>query len=81
MKFGIIVCPKCRRAKAIKLTCKTTRCPFCNHTIKISKRKIFHKTDSRKEIQNAIGLVNADIDGRYDDFKKQLEEKKKKQDG
>lgn len=69
MKYGVIVCPKCRKAKGFELKNKTTRCTYCNKTIVIDNLKIFYKTDSQEKLTNAIGLVNANIDGKYEDFK------------
>jgi len=37
--------------------------------------KIFYKTDSQEELQQAIGLMNADLDGRRDEFKKIIQNK------
>jgi hypothetical protein len=73
MRYGVVVCPNCKKAKGFELSSKTTKCPICNKTLKIDKLKIFYKTDSQVKLRNAIGLINANIDGKMEDFKKLLE--------
>ena len=72
MRFGVIICPKCKKVKGIDLFCKTTKCPRCGKILTIDKLKIFYKTDSQKKLQQAIGLINAELDGKYNEFKELL---------
>jgi uncharacterized protein YeeX (DUF496 family) len=75
MKFGVIVCPNCKKVKGVELSCKTTKCPRCGKVLRLENLKIFYKTDSQEELQQAIGLMNADLDGRLDEFKKIIQNK------
>ena len=75
MKFGVIVCPNCKKVKGVDLSCKTTKCPRCGKVLRLENLKIFYKTDSQEELQQAIGLMNADLDGRLDEFKKIIQNK------
>ena len=75
MKFGVIVCPNCKKVKGAELSCKTTKCPRCGKVLRLENLKIFYKTDSQEELQQAIGLMNADLDGRLDEFKKIIQNK------
>ena len=75
MKFGVIVCPKCKKVKGVDLSYKTTKCPRCGKVLTIDKLKIFYKTDSQKKLQQAIGLVNAKFDGRLNEFEEILQNK------
>ena len=77
MSFGIIVCPHCKKAKAIKINVKTTRCPRCNKVLNVKKLRILYKTNSHEKLRNAMGLINADLDGRYENFKQKIEKTKK----
>ena len=61
MKFGIIVCPKCKKAKAVNLSNKTTKCFRCNKIYQIAKMKIFYKSNSEIIIRQEIGRINAEI--------------------
>ena len=61
MKYGIIVCPKCKNGKAVNLSNKTTKCYRCNKTYQIAKMKIFYKSNSEIKIREEIGRINAEI--------------------
>jgi transposase-like protein len=69
MKFGIVVCPRCKNAKAVDLSCKTTKCYGCGKTLNLEKLRILYKSDSNQKIRQALGLVNAKMDGKFEEFK------------
>ena len=75
MRLGVIVCPQCKHAKGFNLSSKTTRCGSCGKTIRLDKCKIFYETDSQEQLRNAIGMVNAKLDGKPNEFKKLLQAK------
>jgi len=68
MKFGIIVCSKCKRAKGVDLSYKTTKCIRCNKILEIKKTKILYKTNSEIELRQKLGLINAELDGNLEEF-------------
>lgn len=70
MKYGVVVCPKCRQVKGIELRHKSTKCIRCNKNIVIDKVKIVFETNNEEELRNAIGLLNAKLDGKAEEFKK-----------
>ena len=72
MKYGVIVCSKCKKAKGVNLSYKTTKCVVCGRVLKLKQSKIFYETDSENKLRHAIGLVNANINGRIEEFKKAL---------
>jgi hypothetical protein len=61
MKYGVIVCPKCRKVKAVDLNYKSTKCFFCNKTIIISKTKIIFESNKLDKIRHVIGQINAEL--------------------
>jgi len=73
MEFGVIVCSGCKKAKGVNLSSKTTKCIRCGKTLNLEKLKILYKTTSRQKLQNALGVINADMAGRLEDFKKVME--------
>ena len=75
MKYGVIVCPNCKQVKGVELRYKSTNCIKCNKSIKLDKVKILFETNSNEELSRAIGLINADLDGKIKDFKKVFEKK------
>lgn len=75
MKFGVIVCPNCRKAKGVDLSVKATKCTRCGKILKLERLKFFYETNSREKLQKAIGLVNADLNGKLKEFKEMLQNK------
>ena len=75
MKFGIIVCPICKKAKAVDLSIKTTKCFGCNKVLILRKLKILYKCNSNQEITQALGLINAEMDGNLEKFKEKISNK------
>jgi hypothetical protein len=61
MKYGVIVCSKCKMAKGVNLYNKTTRCNRCGKIINIKKVKILFKTESAEKLRYYIGVTNAKI--------------------
>jgi len=76
MRFGVIVCPKCKKVKGVDLSSKTTKCSQCGKILRLDKLKIYYETDSRVKLQQAIGLKNAELAGKYDEFKELLQTKR-----
>lgn len=69
MRYGVIVCPKCRRAKGVDLSCKTTRCPGCGRVLTLKNLSVKYKTNSEDDLRRVIGLVNAENDGKAEEFR------------
>lgn len=51
---GIIVCPKCRKVLGAELSSDYKRCPVCGHRIRLSSSKVYFKTESQRELREAI---------------------------
>jgi hypothetical protein len=73
MRYAVIVCPRCQKAKGADLSFKTTKCPGCGKILTITKLKIFFETDSQEKLRQAIGLINAEVEGKRNEFKKLLQ--------
>jgi hypothetical protein len=72
MRLGVIVCSQCKQVKGVNLSSKTTKCTGCGKTLTLEKLKIFYETDSQEKLRQAIGLLNAELDGKNVAFKKLL---------
>jgi len=59
MKYGVIVCSKCKMAKGVILSNKTTKCNRCGKVIKLDKVRILFKTNTINELKNYIGKTNS----------------------
>ncbi|PNX46189.1 MAG: hypothetical protein BV459_06900 [Thermoplasmata archaeon M11B2D] len=77
MRFGVIVCPYCRLVKGVDLFSKTTKCIRCGKTLWLKKVKIFYKTDSQEKLRQAVGLMNAQLEGKRGTFIEFFEDKNK----
>ena len=77
MRLGVIVCPHCKQVKGVNLSSKTTKCVGCGKTLTLEKLKFFYETDSQEKLRQAIGLLNAELDGKSGAFKKLLYDKKR----
>jgi len=75
MRLGVIVCPQCKQVKGVNLTSKTTKCAGCGKTLTLEKLKIYYETGSQGKLRQAIGLLNAELDGKSVAFKKLLQGK------
>lgn len=62
MKYGVIICPKCGKAKGIETRRKTTTC-FCGRKIRLKRGMFKFMTDSPSELADTVGKVNAALHG------------------
>ena len=70
MKFGVVVCPRCKKAKGTILSYKTTKCNRCGKVLDLGKIKILYKTNSEQKLRHSLGLINAELDGQLGHFKR-----------
>lgn len=59
--LGVISCPKCKRVCGVDLSYKTKNCARCNYTMKISKVRIWVKTEDRNDLAELINNVRKEI--------------------
>ena len=59
--LGVISCPKCKRVCGVDLKYKTKNCARCSYTMKISKVRIWVKTEDRNELAELINNVRKEI--------------------
>ena len=60
MRYGIVVCSKCKNARIVDLSYKTTKCVKCGYLLKLEKFKIFYESDSQVRLREILGLFNAE---------------------
>jgi ribosomal protein L37AE/L43A len=73
-KFGVVICPKCHRPRGVRLKDNKSKCYHCGYTFTISKLKLFHETDSESNLAEAVGRLNAKLQGGLDEYLSFLEE-------
>jgi hypothetical protein len=52
--FGVVVCPKCNRARGVKLGSARAKCTHCGHSIDLAKARIFYKTESQAQLAEGV---------------------------
>lgn len=62
MKYGVIVCPKCGKARGVETKKKTTSCQ-CGREIVLSKTRFEFTTDSPLELADAVAQANEQLAG------------------
>lgn len=62
MKYAVIVCPKCGKAKGVEAERKTTTCP-CGREITLSRTKFMYESNSPSELAQAVAEANEQLAG------------------
>jgi RNA recognition motif-containing protein len=63
MKFKVVQCQRCKKARGVRLDAKTGSCPRCGVQINLTKAKILCEADSEKELARAVMKYNTEIEG------------------
>lgn len=67
--FGVVVCPRCRKAKGVDLKKKTTTCA-CGFEIRIVPDRIHARAGTARELASMVGRLNAEIAGGLDAYER-----------
>ncbi len=60
--YGVVVCPRCKRAKGVDLKQKTTTC-LCGFEIRITPARVKARATTSRELAPLVGQVNAELGG------------------
>lgn len=60
--YGVVVCPRCKRAKGVDLKQKTTLCA-CGNEIHLAPARIRGRAATARELAPLVGQVNAELAG------------------
>ncbi len=66
--FGVVVCPKCHRARGADLSNQTTRCAHCSHVIDLSKARVYARTDSKDKLPEAVRRMTEKLAANIEDY-------------
>jgi len=55
--FGVIVCPHCTLVLGADLDMARVTCPRCGGKVNVRKAKVYYRTDSSKELAEAVRQV------------------------
>jgi len=60
--YGVVVCPRCKRAKGVDLKQKTTTC-LCGLEIRVVPARVRARANTARELAPLVGQVSAEIAG------------------
>lgn len=60
MKYAVIICPKCGKAKGVEAERKTSTCP-CGREITLSRTKFLFESNSPSELAHAVAEANEQL--------------------
>lgn len=60
--YGVVVCPRCKRAKGVDLKQKTTTCS-CGFDIRVVPARVRARASTPRELAPLVGQVNAELAG------------------
>jgi hypothetical protein len=66
--FGVVVCPKCHRARGADLSNKTTGCAHCGHSIDLAKARVYARTDSKEKLAEAVRRMTEKLAVNIEDY-------------
>lgn len=74
--YGVVVCSRCRNARAVDLGRKTARCQ-CGNTIELKEAKRFFESSNQREVAAAVAGLNAELKGGTEEWKSSIGDLKK----
>ncbi len=74
--YGVVVCPRCRKAKGVDLKQKTTTCS-CGFEIRVVPSRVRGRAETARELAPLVGQVNAELAGGAREVEKAFAPRKK----
>ena len=74
--YGVVVCPRCKRAKGVDLKQKTTTC-WCGFEIRVTPARVRARAESARELAPLVGRINAEIAGGVREYEQALAPRKR----
>jgi hypothetical protein len=66
--YGVVVCPKCNRARGVDLSVKTSKCPGCGSHSDVDRMRIYFQTDNEQELAEAVRRVGTRMQHSIEDY-------------
>src|SRR5437879_13018472 len=67
--YGVVVCPRCERAKGVNLKQKTTTCQ-CGFEIHVIPARIRARAQTARELAPLVGQVSAELGGGTEEYRR-----------
>lgn len=62
MKYGLVICPSCGKARGVETSKKTSTCP-CGRQGRLYKSQLKYRTDSPLELAEMVAQANSQLAG------------------
>ena len=72
MKFKVVQCPRCKKARGVKLDAKRASCPRCGGKINLTKAKSLCEVGSERELVLAVMKFNTEIEGGEREYERDM---------
>ena len=83
--YGVIICPKCNRARGVDLSVKTSKCPGCGLHSEVDRMRTYFQTDNEQELAELVRRTSSRMQHSIEDYgdnvilaRQATEEKRKK---
>src|SRR2546425_2536581 len=78
--FGVVVCPRCHRAKGVDLSKKTTSCS-CGFEIRVVPASVRVRVGTERELIEAVRRVSAELAGGLAEYEQAAAPRKRRRIG
>ena len=75
--FGVVVCPRCHRAKGVELSKKTTSCS-CGFEIRVVPARVRVRVGTERELIEAVRRVSAELAGGLAEYERAIQPRRRK---
>jgi hypothetical protein len=66
--FGVIICPRCNRARGVDLSVKTSKCPGCGLHSEVDRMRTYFQTDNELELAEAVRRTSSRMQHSIEDY-------------
>jgi hypothetical protein len=66
--FGVIICPRCNRARGVDLSAKTSKCPGCGLHSEVDRMRVYFQTDNELELAEAVRRTSSRMQQSIEDY-------------
>ncbi|HEY3419336.1 MAG TPA: hypothetical protein VGK23_02145 [Methanomassiliicoccales archaeon] len=66
--FGVIICPRCNRARGVDLSVKTSKCPGCGVHSEVDRLRVYFQTDNELELAEAVRRTSSRMQQSIEDY-------------
>ena len=66
--FGVVICPRCNRARGVDLSAKISKCPGCGLHSEVERLHTYFQTDNELELAEAVRRTSSRMQHSIEDY-------------